>query len=110
MPQKLTIGGKTINETENTDYVISFMDGKNCYVNVKFVKKYVDFDYKVVKAEGKSPARIVLKYTSGEKNQMTVKSNIEMRTKAPEPYCNYFEEKYQGYSIGRKWRLDKGWN
>ena len=51
-------------------------------VNVKFVKKYVDFDYKVVKAEGKSPARIVLKYASGEKNQMTVKSNIEMRTKA----------------------------
>ena len=44
------------------------MDGKNCYVNVKFVKKYVDFDYKVVKAEEKSPARIVLKYTSGEKN------------------------------------------
>ena len=79
---KTKIGGKTINETENTDYVISFMDGKNCYVNVKFVKKYVDFDYKVVKAEGKSPARIVLKYTSGEKNQMTVKSNIEMRTKA----------------------------
>ena len=35
-----------------------------------------------MKAEGKSPARIVLKYTSGEKNQMTVKSNIEMRTKA----------------------------
>lgn len=79
---KTKIGGKTINETENTDYVISFMDGKNCYVNVKFVKKYVDFDYKVVKAEGKSPARIVLKYTSGEKNQMTVKGNIEMRTKA----------------------------
>lgn len=48
---KTKIGGKTINETENTDYVISFMDGKNCYVNVKFVKKYVDFDYKVVKAE-----------------------------------------------------------
>ncbi|MFR6563735.1 MAG: hypothetical protein ACLUR5_18860 [Eubacterium ventriosum] len=43
---------------------------------------------------------------------MTVKSNIEMRTKAD--YQNlivtYFEEKYQGYSIGRKRRLDKGWN
>ena len=28
-----------------------FMEEKKCYVNVKFVKKYVDFDYKVVKAE-----------------------------------------------------------
>ena len=62
--------------------MLFFMDGKNCYVNVKFVKKYVDFDYKVVKAEGKISCKNCLKYTSGEKNQMTVKSNIEMRTKA----------------------------
>ncbi len=78
---KTKIGNNTINETEEMDYVISFIEDNKCYVNLEFVKKFVDFNYKIVKEKDIDLAIVVLDYTSRDKEQMTVSKNIEMRTK-----------------------------
>lgn len=66
---------------EGVDYEIAFLENKNCYVNLKFVAKYIDMDYKVTKGEGETPSIIRLKYSNDEKTYMTTTDDIEMRTK-----------------------------
>lgn len=68
-------------ETENTGYTIAFVENKKCYINIKFVKKFIDLDYKKTDKKEKSPAIISLKYRSGKKTTMAVSDDIEMRTK-----------------------------
>lgn len=68
-------------EEESVDYVISFVENQTCYVNIKFVAKFIDMDYKVTKSEGEMPAIISLKYSNEEKTYMTTTDDIEMRTK-----------------------------
>ncbi len=65
---------------ETVDYVTSILDGETCYVNIEFLKKFIDFKYKYVKAEGKTPARVSLSYKQGAATVMTVDDDIEMRT------------------------------
>ena len=68
-------------EQETVDYVISFVENEKCYVNLKFVTKFIDMDYKITEGSGETPYIISLKYTNDEKTYMTVKDDIEMRTK-----------------------------
>ena len=47
---------------EEKDYLISFAEDGNCYVNMKFVTDYISADYKLFKAKKKCPAIISLNY------------------------------------------------
>lgn len=80
---KAEIGSSVVYGTseEEVDYEISFVENKNCYVNIKYIAKFIDMDYKVTKAGEETPAIISLKYSNEEKTYMTTKDDIEMRTK-----------------------------
>jgi spore germination protein YaaH len=73
------IDSNTIGE-ETVDFTTCILDGDVCYVNIEFLKKYVDFKYKYVKEKDGMPARIVLTYQREAATVMTVDSDIEMRT------------------------------
>lgn len=66
---------------ETVDYVISLVEDKNCYINLKFVAKFIDMDYKLTKGSDSAPSIISLKYSNEEKTYMTTTDDIEMRTK-----------------------------
>lgn len=66
---------------ENVGYTVFLTENNKCYVNIKFVEKFIDLDYKVTKGNEKAPAVINLKYKSGEKTVFKADSDIEMRTK-----------------------------
>lgn len=66
---------------EEVGYVVFLVENEKCYVNLKFVEKFVDFEYSVTKAEDEAPTIINLRYTSGEKTVFKTDSDIEMRTK-----------------------------
>lgn len=73
------LGSSTIGE-EKVDYVTSFLEGETCYINIEFVKKFVDFKYKYIKEKDEIPARVSLTYKKNAATVMTVKDDIEMRT------------------------------
>lgn len=75
---KKTIVGKT---TENIDYTPYLVENNKCYLNIKFIKKFVDINYSITKATKTAPAIISLGYQSGEKTTMKTDKDIEMRTK-----------------------------
>lgn len=66
---------------EDAGYVISLVENDKCYINIKFVEKFVDIKYTVTKAKDKAPAIISIQYQSGEKTVFKTDSDIEMRTK-----------------------------
>lgn len=80
-----TVGeGETVihsDTDENVEYTVFLTENNKCYVNIKFVEKFIDLDYKVTKGNEKAPAVINLKYKSGEKTVFKTDSDIEMRTK-----------------------------
>ena len=57
------------------------MENNKCYLNIKFIKKFVDVNYSITKATKTAPAIISLGYQSGEKTTMKTDKDIEMRTK-----------------------------
>ena len=67
---------------ENLDFTSSVMDGEICYVNLKYISKYIDFDYKYAKANGDKPAVVVVNTKSREDKNGTVKKNTQIRTDA----------------------------
>lgn len=69
------------NGEESVDYVIAFVEKENCYINIKFVVRYIDMDYKLTKGSDSAPSIISLKYSNEEKTYMTTSDDIEMRTK-----------------------------
>lgn len=72
----------TGNTKENLDFTSSVMDGEICYVNLKYISKYIDFDYKYAKANGDNPAVVVVNTKSREDKNGTVKKNTQIRTDA----------------------------
>lgn len=72
----------TGNTKENLDFTSSVMDGEICYVNLKYISKYIDFDYKYAKANGDKPAVVVVNTKSREDKNGTVKKNTQIRTDA----------------------------
>lgn len=83
---KNTIGdsmiyGSQYSHEEYVDYEIAFVENDNCYINMKYVTKFIDMDYKVTKAGEETPAIISLTYSNEEKTYMTTNDDIEMRTK-----------------------------
>ena len=68
-------------DKEKVNYTTCIKENKKCYINIETVKKFVDINYKLTKAEGDAPAILSITYKSGKKNIMTTDSNIEMRTK-----------------------------
>lgn len=66
---------------EDAGYVISLVENDKCYVNIKFVEKFVDIKYTVTKGKDKVPTIISIQYQSGEKTVLKTDSDIEMRTK-----------------------------
>lgn len=79
-----SIGSKDVkgDTNENLDFTSSVMDGEICYVNLKYVKKYIDFDYKYTKANGDKPAVVVIKTKNREDKSGSVKKNTQIRTDA----------------------------
>lgn len=77
------IGESTIDvvENEEVDYTISFVENDKCYVNMKFVKKYIEMEYSIVEKSGETPVRVRFNYSNEEKSIMTTNKTIEMRTK-----------------------------
>lgn len=69
-------------QEETLDYTISVMDGEKCYVNLKFVDKYVDFQYKKVKSTENAPARIIIDTESKTVKNVIAKRNTQIRTDA----------------------------
>lgn len=67
---------------ENLDFTSSVMDGETCYVNLKYISKYIDFDYKYAKANGDKPAIVVVNTKSREDKNGTVKKNTQIRADA----------------------------
>ena len=111
------IGGSNIEgpSNETTGYTISFVDGENCFINVKFIKKFVDIETKASKEKGDMPAIISLSYESGKKTYMKTSKDIEMRTKGN--YQNLIvtvipkDTKVTVVSTGKNWykvRTSKG--
>ena len=68
-------------DTETVDYVISFVENKQCYVNMNFVKKFHDMDFSVSPKEDKVPARVFLQYSLDKVTVAKTSDSIEMRTK-----------------------------
>lgn len=68
-------------ENEEVDYVISFVENEKCYINMKFVAKYVDMDFSISEKGEEVPARVCLNYSNDEKTIMSTNKTIEMRTK-----------------------------
>lgn len=66
---------------EELDYEVALIENDQCYINMKFITKFIDMDYKVKKQEVNIPARVILNYASGEKTTMSTSKKIEMRTK-----------------------------
>lgn len=73
-----TIHGDT---DEEVGYNVFLVENDKCYVNLKFVEKFVDIKSTITKAKDKAPVIISLKYESGEKTVFQTDSDIEMRTK-----------------------------
>lgn len=65
---------------EDIGYTISIIDGEFCYLNTKFVGRYVDYKYEVFTGSENVPTIISVEYTSGDKEKAIISSNIEMRT------------------------------
>lgn len=80
---KIEIGtNKLTGETdEELDYEAAFEEAENCYVNMKFVARFIDLKYQIGKENGDIPSRISISYVSGNKTYMTTNKKIEMRTK-----------------------------
>lgn len=80
---KIKIGEKKLSGASNDslDYDVALLENEKCYINMKFVTKFIDMDYKVYEESGNMPARVVLKYSNGEKTIMSTSKKIEMRTK-----------------------------
>lgn len=80
-----TVGeGETVihsDTDENVGYTVFLTENNKCYVNIKFVEKFIDLKYTVTKGDEKTPVIINLKYKSGEKTVFKTDSDIEMRTK-----------------------------
>lgn len=66
---------------ENVEYTTCIKDEEQCYINIELVKRFVDINYKVSKAEGDIPPLLSITYKSGEKEIMSTTDDIEMRTK-----------------------------
>lgn len=83
---ELKIGEKKIKSvyggtSEDIDYEAVLIENEKCYINMKFVKKFIDIDYRADKQNGNIPAKVTLSYTSREKSIMSTSKKIEMRTK-----------------------------
>ena len=70
---------EVINDDEK-DYLISFVEKGNCYVNMEFVTDCISADYKLFKAKKKCPAIISLNYKTGKAKEGVLDDDIEMRT------------------------------
>ncbi len=66
---------------ENVGYTVFLTENGKCYVNIKFIEKYIDIKYTVTKGNEKVPTILSLKYKNGEKTVFKTDSDIEMRTK-----------------------------
>ena len=73
------VGSDSING-EPVDFMTSFTDGGNCYLNLKFVRKYIDFDYKYVKEQDSLPGRVSITSISREVRTMVLEDDEYMRT------------------------------
>lgn len=83
---KINIGEKKITSvyagtTEDIDYNAAIVENEKCFVNMKFVTKFIDMDYSTDEQNGDVPAKVMLSYTIGEKDIMSTTKKIEMRTK-----------------------------
>ncbi|MCR5834878.1 MAG: hypothetical protein K6G88_00030 [Lachnospiraceae bacterium] len=67
-------------EKQTVDYTISMLEGDICYINMEYVKMFCDLNYKLYKAAGNKPERLVIndfkpmKYTEAK-----AKKNNKMR-------------------------------
>ena len=48
------------------NYTTCIKENKKCYINIETVKKFVDINYKLTKAEGDAPAILSITYKSGK--------------------------------------------
>lgn len=69
------------NTDENVGYKVFLTENDKCYVNIKFIEKFIDVKHTVTKGDENTPVIINLKYKSGEKTIFKTDSDIEMRTK-----------------------------
>lgn len=67
--------------SEELDYEVALLENEQCYLNMKFVTKFIDMDYEINEESGAVPPRITLNYTNDEKTVMSTSKKIEMRTK-----------------------------
>lgn len=66
---------------EDADYTVFLVENEKCYVNIKFIEKFLDIKYTVTKGKDKAPTIISIQYQSGGKTVFKTDSDIEMRTK-----------------------------
>ncbi|MFQ9514525.1 MAG: glycosyl hydrolase family 18 protein [Eubacterium sp.] len=80
---KLKIGETKLSgvSDEELDYEAVLIENEQCYINMKFVTKFIDMDYKVEQQDGATPAKVTLNYSNKEKTIMSTTKKIEMRTK-----------------------------
>lgn len=66
---------------EQVEYKVFLVENGKCYLNIRFIEKFVDIKCTVSKAKEKTPSIISIQYQSGEKTVLKTDSDIEMRTK-----------------------------
>ena len=67
-------------EKETVDYTISKVEGDICYINMDYVKKFCDLNYKLYKAAGNKPNRLVISdYKASKYTQAKAKKRNMMR-------------------------------
>lgn len=65
---------------EDLGYVIAYEDEGNCYINTKFIGRYIDYNCETIDANDDAPVIISVDYSTREKSIAVIGSNIEMRT------------------------------
>lgn len=76
------IGGSTISSAvdETVEYTISFEDNEKCFVNMKFIDKFIDIDYSISEATDSVPAVLVISYENKDIKTYSVKKKTQIRT------------------------------
>ncbi len=74
------VGTNKMENDEQKDYQISFVEDGDCYINMKFVEDNISCECKLFKAKKKCPAIISLNYKTGKVKEGTLDDEIEMRT------------------------------
>lgn len=93
---------------ETVDFVTSFTDSGKCYLNLKFVQRYVDFDADYVKGNDSMPARVCITAKSGEVSTMVLQSDEYMRTGGD--YQNLIVAEIPEDSVVTVIEKSKNWN